>query len=394
MLGPMLGPTLRAFASVLLSAMTAAAQSGASTSPPPPAPPEVPVPSSPGSQAATFNAVTPQYNFSYGPDPQQPALPAPGIWDFYMPLKVTSSTPGWTVGEYGIGGLLDTFYDEPGYTTGGTVAGGCSWNQNYDAPPYWYFDGGAITDNQYEILSGPILRNEAAIGSVYQSATQQVTGSGIPLAGFAAMAKFSPHIYTSAPYLISTVYFASNSCYSGDTEYGFAHYNYYNPSVNQFYFYNYSNCSAPSGQAGSYGCYLAENQTEPQAQCSAAVDLPTLAPNSKGTDWYFWYVYIDQNPVPPEGNGDWVFTAGVLDPYTFDSMWSCVGDPLASPTFPVSTCPQTESTNFQCDTPFPTQELHGALGSVTAGIGNISNTPPAGRVNPMMQMKQLYITQP
>jgi hypothetical protein len=355
----------------------------------PPAPTKLVAPS-----GASFTAVTPQYNFSYGPDLQQPELPSSGIWDFYMPAQVTSSTPGWTTGMFGLEGLPDTFYDEPAYTTGGVLAGGCSWNADYDSPPFWYFDGGASTDNEYELLSGPILRSEAAIGSVYQSSPAQVAGTGIPLAGFGAIARWNPHVYTSAPYLVGALYFATNSCYSGDAEYGFAHFNYYNPAINQFYFYNYSNCSAPTGQTDSYSCYLTASQTEPQPQCSAAVNLPALAPNSKGTDWYFWYAYVDRNRQPPYGNGHYVLTAGVLDPYTLDSMWECVGDPLESPTFPVSTCPQTESESYQCDTPYPTAQLDGIFGSVTAGITNTSNLPPTGRVNPMLQMQRMFITEP
>jgi hypothetical protein len=38
-------------------------------------------------------------------------------------------------------------------------------------------------------------------------------------------------------------------------------------------------------------------------------------------------------------------------------------------------------------------QLQSALGTVTAGISNISNTPPTGRVNPMLRMTQLYILQ-
>lgn len=384
----------RRFLLTLLLLHPAFAQNGLSPGLPPPSPARIQVPPGPVSPVPrSYTAVTPQYNFSYGADPNQPGLPASGLWNFYMPIQVDTLTPGWTTGEYGIGGLPDTFYGEPAYTTGGTPAGGCSWNQSYDAPPYWYFDGGAVTNNQYGILSGPILRSDAAIGSVYQSAAQQVPGSGETLSGFGAMAKWSPRVYTSAPYLIGAIYFASDSCYSGDVEYGFAHYNYYNPPVNQFYFYNYSNCAAPTGLTGSYGCFLTAEQTQPQAQCSAAVNLPTLAPNSKGTDWYFWYAFIDRNPAPPTGDGHWVFSAGLLDPYSGATAWSCVGDPLGSPTFPVAACPQLESTSYQCDTPFPTQQLHDTLGAVTVGITNGSNTPPAGRVNPMLQMNQLYITQ-
>jgi len=338
-----------------------------------------------------FSAVTPQYNFSYGPDPRQPGLPSSNLWSYYMPRQVTSQTPGWTIGEYGLGGLDDTFYDEPAYTTGGAVAGGCSWNVAYNSPPYWYFDGGTITNNQYEILSGPILRSEAAIGSVYQSASQQVPGSGLALSGFAAIAAWNQNTYTTAPYLNGGIYFASNSCYAGDVEYGFAHYNYYSPAVDQFYFYQYSNCPVPTNQPGSYSCYLTQGASQAQPQCSAAVNLPTLAPNSKGTYWYFWYSYIARNPPPPSGNGDWIIKAGVMDPYSHQSLWSCTGDPLASPTFPVATCPQTSSLDYQCDTPFPTSQLHNTMGSVTVAITNVSNTPPTGRTNPMLRLSQLYI---
>jgi hypothetical protein len=384
--------TLRIFAGLLLSTIAAVAQSEVPAGQPPQAPAQVALTTNQTPEATRyFTAVTPQYNFSYGPSPQQPSLPTSNIWNFYMPVQVTSETLGWTTGEYGIGGLYDTFYYEPSYTTGGSVAGGCSWNLTYDSPPYWYYDGGATTNNQYELLSGPILRGEAAIGSVYQSASQQVSGSGVQLSGFAAIAEWDSHVYTSPPNLIGAIYFATDSCYSGDTEYGFAHYNNFDPPVDQFYFYQYSNCAAPSGQAGSYGCYLTESQTQEQPQCSAAVNLPTLAPNSKGTNWYFWYAYVDRNPEPPTGNGHFVFKASVLDPYTHASAWSCMGDPLESPTFPTSTCPQSASVSYQCDTPFPTSQLQNALGTVTAGISNVSNTPPTGRVNPMLRMSQLYI---
>ena len=110
----------------LLYVIAAAAQSGVSADPSPQAPAQIAITTSEGPEATSyFTAVTPQYNFSYGPDPQQPKLPTSNVWSFYMPVPVTSQTPGWTTGEYGIEGLYDTFYYEPSYTTGGQVAGGC-----------------------------------------------------------------------------------------------------------------------------------------------------------------------------------------------------------------------------------------------------------------------------
>ncbi|MGO4881030.1 MAG: hypothetical protein ACLP59_09440 [Bryobacteraceae bacterium] len=316
-----------------------------------------------------------------------------------MPVEVTPSTPGWITGQYGLAGIPDAFYFEPYFTSGGLSqnAGGCSWNESYDSPPTWVFDGGSTTGNRYEALSGPILRSEAAIGSVYQSATQQVPGSGLPTYGFAALATWDRHVYTSAPYVIGAIYFASDSCYSGDVEYGFAHYNYYDPPVDQFYFYNYSNCSAPPGTPDSYGCIVTQDGAHHGvSQCEAAVNLPTLPVNSEGNDWYLWYTYISKNP----SNGHYVFNAGVEDPYTNESIWTCTGDPLGSPTFPTSTCPQTESASYACPagqtvgTTYPIERLYGGLGSVTAGMTNISNTPPTGRVNPMLALAQLYIAIP
>ena len=383
-------PIRRAIAPTFLYVLCAAAQSSA--------PAQFSVrPDQTAPAAVTFGEVTPQYNFSYGADPDQPLLPTDGIWNFYMPVQVTASTPGWTTDEFGLGGIPDAFYDKPYFTSGGAsqYAGGCLWNQPYNSPPTWVFNGGSYTNNDYEALSGSILRADAAIGSVYQSAAQQVPGSGTATYGFATMAEWNQDVYTSAPYLIGAIYFASDSCYSGDIEYGFAHYNYYNPPVDQFYFYDYSNCSAPSGTADSYGCIITQDgQHEGVSQCSAAVNIPTLPLNSEGTNLYFWYAYVGTS------EGRYVFRAGVLDPYTTESLWACTGDPSGSPTFPSSTCPQTESASYACPagqtvgTPFPIARLYGGLGSVTAGITNVSNTPPTGRTNPMLTLDQLYIAVP
>jgi hypothetical protein len=187
---------------IVLPLFVAVAQRTVASGEAPPNPAEVVIGTGAGAEAVTFTAVMPQYNFSYGPDRQQPPLPNASVWSFYMPVQVNSQTPGWITGEYGIGGLYDTFYEEPGFTMGASPAGGCSWNTSYDSPPYWYYDGGSATNDQYALLNGPILRSESAIGSVYQSATQQVSGSGVPASGFAAMAAWDPHVYTSAPYLI------------------------------------------------------------------------------------------------------------------------------------------------------------------------------------------------
>ena len=115
--------------------------------------------------------------------------------------------------------------------------------------------------------------------------------------GFGAIAKWDPQVYTSPPEFIETMNFTTNGC-NGATEYGFAHYPYYNPPVNQFYFDTNSNCPVPSGQVGSEACYMGTTTTSaPAPQCQGAVNLPTLTSNSQDNYWYFWYIYVSVNPA-------------------------------------------------------------------------------------------------
>jgi hypothetical protein len=282
---------LRAIAGVALYAMVGAAQTGVSNGQPPPTPVEITV----GPQfTIRFTAVTPQYNFAYGPSKSQPLLPTSGFWNYYMPLEVNSSTPGWTTGEYGLQGIPQAFYHEPYYSGQDHYAGGCLWNEGYDSPPYWFYNSGG----EYQLMSGPMLvAGGASIASSYQTASAPVPGSGVPVYGFGAIAKWDPQVYTSPPEFIETMNFTTNGC-NGATEYGFAHYPYYNPPVNQFYFDTNSNCPVPSGQVGSEACYMGTTTTSaPAPQCQGAVNLPTLTSNSQDNYWYFWYIYVSVNPA-------------------------------------------------------------------------------------------------
>jgi len=376
---------MQGLAGALLCACAGAAQTEVSTSQPPPAPHTMVVRSSTQPEFTTiFTSVTPQYNFGYGVGSNQPLLPTGGFWNDYMPIQVNSGTPGWTSDSFGIWGVPDAFYYEPYYDSG-SRAGGCSWQQGYDSPPYWYYDNGA----GYQLLSGEIIRSSANIGSVYQSGTQQVLGSGVPVYGFGAMATWDPHVYPSPPYLIGTMNYNTSSCYSGDTEYGFAHYPYYSPPVEQFYFDTNSNCSAPTGVKGSYACYTTTAKATAAPQCQGAVNLPTLTGNSEGNYWYFWYIYVSYNTT----NQHYLLNAGLQDPYNQAQKWSCTYDVTAN-TF--SNCPsQGAPVAYACPSgssfPFPASKLYPGNGAVTVGVSNTDNIAPTGGTNPMMQMTTLYV---
>lgn len=374
---------LRAIGGMILWAMVGAAQTRVSTDQPPPTPAEIAV----GSLFTTrFTAVTPQYNFAYGPGGSQPLLPASGLWSYYMPPEVNSSTPGWTTGEYGLQGIPQAFYQEPYFSGEANYAGGCLWNENYDSPSYWFYNSGG----EYQLLSGPELVAGAAIGSSYQTVSAPVPGSGVPVYGFGVIAKWDPRVYISPPAFIETMNFTTNGC-NGATEYGFAHYSYYSPPVNQFYFDTNSNCPAPSGEAGSAACYMGTTTESAAApQCEGAVNLPSLAANSQGNYWYFWYIYVSLNPT----NEHYLMNAGIEDPYTHAASWSCAYDVTAN-TF--SNCPNTGTVAYACPSgspyyPYPVATmLYPGQGVVTVGVDNTSNVPPTSGVNPMMQMKALYV---
>lgn len=238
-----------------------------------------------------------------------------------MPTEVNSSTPGWTTGEYGLQGIPQAFYNVPYYRGQSNYAGGCLWNENYDSPPYWFYNSGG----EYQLLSGPMLvAGGASIGSSYLTASAPAAGSGVPVYGFGAMAKWDDDVYTSPPEFIETINFTTNAC-NGATEYGFAHYPYYGP---------------------------------------------------------------------PVANEHYMLNAGLQDPYTHSSAWSCAYDVTAN-TF--SNCPNTGTVAYACPSGWPVYaypvgtKLYPGQGVVTVGSENTSNVPPAGGVNPIMQMKALYI---
>jgi hypothetical protein len=115
-----------------------------------------------------------------------------------------------------------------------------------------------------------------------------------------------------------------------------------------------------------------------------------LADNSQGNYWYLWYIYVSFDTA----NEHYLLNAGLQDPYTHASAWSCAYDVTAN-TF--SNCPNTGTVAYACPSGSPFYaypvgtKLYPGQGVVTVGVENTSNVPPAGGANPIMQMKALYI---
>jgi len=297
------------------------------------------------------------YFFQYAPGEGQP-IPAPsGPWTFLFP------------------GALDA-----------PVADqlGCQWNAPagppyyapaYWPPPYWYappYTGGI------DELSGPIMRGYGAVGA---SSHDPPLSVGIRGMGFAA--NIPGASWDNGSQQLLGMYFASDNCFSGDLEYGFAHY--YQYGITQFYFYNYSNCSDECFLVGTTPPDpLSPPPSVPVTQCSAAINLPPLPPNDNGDYNYFYSaaVYLD----PPTGH--YRIAAAVTDLVSGVAAWSCMVDPFDTPNFQTPTYPTSapcypqpsDYVNYSCTVngrsqPYPISKLYYApFGAVVAGVVNPPNT--------------------
>ncbi len=233
---------------------------------------------------------------------------------------------------------------------------GCQWNapagppyeaSDYWLPPYWYappYGGGS------DELSGPILRGYGAVGST----TLDPPASG-GIRGIGFKADIPAISWNNGSQQLLGMYFANDLCFSGDLEYGFAHY--YQSGTTQFYFYNYSNCGT--------GCFLVgatppnpdghSSPSVPVEQCSARASIcpacrrmttatiitaTTLRPFTPTKPFYAL-------PVRGSCRGSGASKA---------TVWACMVDPLETPNFltpsyPTSApCqPQTEEyVNYSC----------------------------------------------
>jgi hypothetical protein len=170
-----------------------------------------------------------------------------------------------------------------------------------------------------------VLRNEAAVGSDYISADQPVAGSGVTVRGFQIRGGFSTT--TSAPTLFGSanpgaenltfgMYFDTNICSNGGSQYGFAH-NYSTAEPGDYFYYSlaYDNCPGT--------CYAVDVPSNPsgQALSGAQSPLPTITPplpmNSHLYHDYIWQAWVQEAPSPECQSGVtcYQFVAQVLDPY-------------------------------------------------------------------------------
>src|SRR5579871_3861818 len=199
--------------------------------------------------APTWTTVTMPYYFAYAPSPDQSQPSPAGPYKFYFPGVLTVTEPDQL---------------------------GCVWNvAGYDAPPYWFNNG---VEEQ-----GTIYRSAPAVGTVYESGT----AAGAQFRGFEFLGTFLAGNFTDQSYLTGAVFYSQNPCFTGDLEYGISHN--YIANVTTFYFSQYSNCPA----SGSLLCYSQPTTSSTlEPQCSGGITLPSLAPNSHGTDTYEYRAWV------------------------------------------------------------------------------------------------------
>ena len=308
------------------------------------------------SNTPVWTKVQMPYFFEYAPGQGQPQPSPSGPWVYLFPGVVESGIPDQL---------------------------GCQWNApsgppyyapNYWMAPYWYSPPYAAIDE----LTGPILRGYGTVGSSTHDPPEAVGIRGI---GFKAVI---PAVsWDNGSQQLLGMYYASDNCFSGDLEYGFAHY--YQSGTTQFYFYNYSNCSNE--------CFLVGTTppnpdspppSVPVEQCSAAINLPPLPANDDGNYDYFYNasVYYD---TP---SGHYRIAVAIVDLVSKDTFWACMVDPLETPNFQTPTYPTagacqpqpSDYVNYSCivngnSEPFPISRLYYIdYGAVVAGVVNPPNT--------------------
>jgi len=248
-----------------------------------------------------WNTVMPNHYELYGNEPAgQPSLPASGslfgqsqYWELLMPGASLSS-----------GTQNDVF--------------GCDYNASYDSPPTWYTDYGEKT-----IPAGtPIGRGYiGGNGTDYQMALEPVSGSGTATRGFNIWGGYS--ITTAAPaqytcstcaYLNGGLYFDTNICSTGGSEFGFGH-NYY--EAEDYFYYSLINDNCPGAPTSSteVACYTGLDGT--LLTNSQVNGTPFSLPhNHSGYYDFYWEAWIEQAPsyLCASGVACYAFGAQVLDP--------------------------------------------------------------------------------
>jgi hypothetical protein len=247
----------------------------------------------------TWNTVMPNHYELYGNKPAgQPSLPASGslfgqsqYWELLMPGASLSSSV-----------TTDVF--------------GCKFNNSYDTPPTWATDANGV----FSPLSDTELIGRAYIGgngSDYQMASAPVSGSGIASRGFSIWGGYSTTTAAPAQYTCSTcgslnggLYFDTNICGTGGSEFGFGH-NYYEAADYFYYWLVDDQCFGAGGAAVS--CYYNGTLITGGQVNGTAFTLP-----HNHSDYYdfYWEAWIEQAPsyLCPSGVSCYAFGAQVLDP--------------------------------------------------------------------------------
>ena len=276
-----------------------------------------------------------------------------------------TTNPLWKYFAYGPGnGQVNLNGTEPVYfqflgTQSGTVADalGCEWNESYDSPPTWY-----EYNNGWGIVpvGSTVERGGGAMANMYYPAE---TFRGVQyLAEFSNGTYLDPGVsYSGYPpqgYFnqVGAMFYSSNKCFAGTTEYGFSYAYNYNPSgvsdpiggivgsygeVIEFYFGINNNCpydgsTLPNSPAnGTMACFTGQPvAADYDLGCGAAVFF-SLGPDSDTgfpNPWWYYQSWIFQNTAAPAPDtDDYQIAAQIVDPYDGKIVWQCVADPLDYP---------------------------------------------------------------
>lgn len=242
-------------------------------------------------------------------EPAWTAVSAPNFFD-YSTVTQTSQAGS---GPYNL--LFPTnpagAYDSLGCswnTYAGTTSGNGANGQGNPTPPtipYWYSGN---TE-----LSGGIVRY-LAVGVAFVDPV----APGTQMKGLSFLGSVPSGTVTSGsnPAPAGAVYYTSEPCADGTTDYGFG-LNW--ASAGQFYYQYWTNCGE-----GSLTCYENNGTTE-VVQCSSGFTFPTLPASTNGQYYY--------NAFPFLNGSHWDFWVEVLDGGTYASLYSCDVNPASSSPF-------------------------------------------------------------
>jgi hypothetical protein len=225
---------------------------------------------------------------------QQPAQSGFGPFSLYYPGPPPSSASD------ALGCQWNHF---AGQATGQFVSGSAnSTPPNY---PYWY--------SGTTLLSGGIPRGgSSAVGVVFEDPVRPDT----LIKGVSFLGSFST-VADSIGTPIQSVFWESDSCADGDTEYGF----FVQGGSPIFYYSYWTNCPAPGDPSG-LNCV--ETTTGQRATpCVGGFAFPQLPASSNGQYYFNAFPYLDS------ATGTWWFRAEALDGGSTAPFFSCNVNPAS-----------------------------------------------------------------